>query len=64
MFLYNSDVHRCVIAELFTEGGGMFKLSELFKYRECGGDLSKMPELEGRINAIKDPAIRVGLFYN
>lgn len=48
----------CVIAELFTEGGGMFKLSELFKYRESGGDLNKMPELEGRINAIKDPAIR------
>jgi hypothetical protein len=50
---------RCVIAELFTEGGGMFRLAELFKYRELGGDVSKMPELEGRLNAIKDTSIRV-----
>ncbi|KIM24835.1 hypothetical protein M408DRAFT_227086 [Serendipita vermifera MAFF 305830] len=48
----------CVIAELFTEGGGMFRLADLFRYRECGGDISKMPELEGRLNAIKDPAIK------
>ncbi|CAG8780354.1 11318_t:CDS:2, partial [Acaulospora colombiana] len=45
--------------ELFTEGGGMFRLSELFRYRELGGDVSKMPELEGRLNAIKDAGIRV-----
>lgn len=37
----------------------MFRLADLFKYREYGGDMSKMPELEGRLNAIKDPAIRV-----
>ncbi|KAG8791389.1 Serine/threonine-protein kinase, partial [Serendipita sp. 399] len=36
----------------------MFKLSDLFKYRECGGDLKQMPELEGRLNAIKDTSIR------
>jgi phosphoinositide-3-kinase regulatory subunit 4 len=37
----------------------MFRLADVFKYRECGGDMNKMPELEGRMNAIKDPAIRV-----
>jgi hypothetical protein len=37
----------------------MFRLAELFKYRELGGDISKMPELEGRLNAIKDMNIRV-----
>lgn len=57
------DSDSCVIAELFTEGGGMFRLADLFKYRELGGDVSKMPELSSRLNAIKDPAIRVCLSH-
>lgn len=43
----------CVIAELFLEGAPLFKLSQLFQYRE--GEFS----VDHSLNAIEDEGVRV-----
>jgi phosphoinositide-3-kinase regulatory subunit 4 len=43
----------CVIAELFLEGTPLFKLSQLFQYRE--GEFN----VDHSLNAIEDEGVRV-----
>lgn len=49
--------HRCVIAELFSEGTPIFSLSQMFKYRS--GEYDPTPY----INKIEDEHIKVREIY-
>lgn len=46
----------CVLLEMWTDGAGVFTLSELYAYRE-----GKSGDLEALLNGLQETSVRVGL---